>query len=313
MVCILNSNTDPYFNAAAEEFLLKKFDSDCFMLWQNTPSVFIGKHQNAIAEINYHFITHNNIPVIRRLSGGGSVFHDTGNINFSFITHAEKGKAINFQTCLKPIVNFLHSKGVKVEINSRNNLFIGDKKITGTAAHIYKNKVIHHGTLLFDSSEDALLKALEADTIKYSDKAVKSVKSPVTNILQHITQKMNIHEFITALKKALKKYFCVDSEYSFTDPDKAEIEKLSKNKYQTWEWNFGYSPAYSFQNKVIVNNQATEIRLEIKKGIIEKADISGERDFQKIKEIITGLPHQKNILNDALKIPGHENWSDFLF
>lgn len=313
MVCIINSNNDPFFNTAAEEFILKNFSSDCFMLWQNSSSVIVGKHQNALSEIHCDFITLNNIPVIRRLSGGGAVYHDKGNINFSFITRAEKGKAINFLIFLKPIVDFLHSEGVDAEINSRNNLFIGDRKISGTAAHIYKNKVIHHGTLLFDTSEEILFKTLDTDSLKYSGNAVKSVRSPVTNISQHLPLKKNVNEFITDLRNYLTNYFISESKYYFSDSDKIEIENLSKNKYRTWEWNFGYSPPYIFQNKKTLNSFKTEIILEVKKGIIEKVEITGEKEFLKIKDIISGLPHKKETLFNALLKNGLENYIGMLF
>jgi len=296
MVCILNTHTDPYFNAAAEEFLLKQFDRDCFMLWQNTASVFIGKHQNALAEINYGFIKQNNIPVIRRLSGGGTVFHDEGNLNFSFITHAEQGKSINFKFYLKPIVDFLCTIGITSEINPRNNLFIGDRKITGTAAHIYKNKVIHHGTLLYKTNEKNLLLATQNDANKYSDKSVKSVRSNITNISQHIAG-INIHDFIFKLKDFLTTYFKATREYFFSKSDHSEIEKLSQNKYQTWEWNYGYSPAYFFQNKILIQEIETEIKLEVKKGIIESVLFTEELPLSSfIINTITGKAHKEDLL-----------------
>ena len=313
MICVLNSNTDPFFNTASEEYLLKQFETDCFMLWQNTESVFIGKHQNALAEINYKFIELNNIPVIRRLSGGGTVFHDLGNLNFSFITKAEKGKSIEFKTYLKPISEFISSLGIEVEIGPRNNLFIKENKISGTAAHIYKDKVIHHGTLLFNSSKENLLKAIDVPASKYSDKAVKSVKSPVTNISEHLSKSIPINNFIISLNSYIKDFFDSKADHRFNEDEITEINKLSANKYQTWEWNFGYSPSYSFHNKIIINSYEIEIKLEVRKGIIETVVILGNQNFEQIKRVILNLPHRKSTLFENLHKNGFDVWCEYLF
>lgn len=302
MICILSPHTDPYFNTAAEEFIFKNFSEDCLLLWQNSPSIIIGKHQNALAEINCDFIEKNNIPVVRRTSGGGAVFHDLGNVNFSFITTSKTEKAIQFKTFLLPIVNFLQSLGITVQINSRNNLFIDEKKISGTAAHIFKNKTIHHGTLLFNTSEPWLLKSLENHAEKYSDKGVKSVPSQTTNIADHLTCKMEVSDFIKELKKELISYFQITDDYSFSEKEQMEIKALSEKKYRSWEWNYGYSPAYVFKNSISIHNNLFTILLIVNKGIIEKCEIKNNDKNQPHIEIsITGLHHEKKAISSALK------------
>jgi len=302
MICIFNPNTYPYFNTAAEEYIIKNLSDDCLMLWQNSPSVIIGKHQNALAEIDYDFTEKNKIPVIRRISGGGAVFHDLGNINFSFITTPIHGRAIHFKTFLLPIVNFLQSLGLTVQINSKNNLFINEKKISGTAAHLNKNKTIHHGTLLFKTSESWLLRSLENNSGKYSDKGVKSMPSPITNISDHLAYKMDVSDFMKALKTYLIYYFKITDEYLLTEKDISAIKSLSEKKYKTWEWNFGYFPSYCFNNSVTVKNETFVITLNVNKGIIEKCKIKHEGKNQPyIENVLTGLLHEKKAISSALK------------
>lgn len=302
MIYIHNPNTDPYFNTAAEEYIFKNLPDDCLMLWQNSPSVIIGKHQNALAEINCDFIEKNKLPVIRRISGGGAVFHDLGNVNFSFITTSEKAKAIQFKTFLLPIVNFLQSLEITVQINSRNNLFIDEKKISGTAAHIVKNKTIHHGTLLFNTSEPWLLKSLENHAEKYSDKGVKSIPSQTTNITNHLTHKMEVSGFIKELKKELMSYFKITDDYSFSEKEQLEIKALSEKKYRSWEWNYGYSPAYVFKNSISIHNDLFTILLIVNKGIIEECEIKNKNKNQPlIEKSLIGLPHEKKTISSALK------------
>ncbi|MEG0331764.1 MAG: lipoate--protein ligase family protein, partial [Clostridium sp.] len=160
MIFIYNKSTDPYFNLAAEEYVLKNFNDDCFMLWRNSKAVIIGKNQNAIAEINRDYVTSNNIPVVRRLSGGGAVFHDLGNVNFTFITN-DTDDFVNFGKFTEPIIGVLKDNlSINAELSGRNDLTIDSKKFSGNAQYNYKNRVLHHGTLLFSSSIDNISESL---------------------------------------------------------------------------------------------------------------------------------------------------------
>jgi lipoate---protein ligase len=303
MIFIVNSSLDPFFNLSCEEYLLKYFTEECFMLWRNSPSVIVGKHQNTLSEINYDFINKNDIPVIRRLSGGGTVFHDSGNINFTFITNRIQGKGINFPMFLNPIVDLLRFLNIPAIINSRNNVFIGDNKISGTAAHLVKDKVIHHGTLLFKSAINNIDNALKINPQKYSDKSIKSVHSPVTNICNNLTEKMEIIDFIRLLEKKIKQEFAVKTDYSFQIEDIRKIESLVEKKYRTWDWNYGYSPDYKFNNSVIIENTKVDIELHVSKGIIKYAFLS--KDISKINKVqieskLIGQRHEKNDLKYSI-------------
>src|SRR5690554_1158971 len=195
MLCIRLYNNDPYFCLAAEEYLMKNFDQDIFMLWQSDATVVIGKHQNAMGEINYPYVIENGIKVARRISGGGTVFHDAGNLNFAYIKNVESPSQISFSRFVRPIVEALGKLDIKAVVSGRNDLLIDNKKISGNAEHIFKNRVLHHGTLLFDSDLTTLGKSIKVVEGKYQSKAVQSKRSTVTNILPYLKDQMSISTF----------------------------------------------------------------------------------------------------------------------
>lgn len=304
MIEIVNQSVNPYFNIASEEYLLKNFDHDCFMLWRNSPSLIIGKHQNALAEININFVEKNDIKVVRRISGGGTVYHDLGNLNFTFITKHDNNKIINFALYLKPIKEFINNYGINVTLNKRNNLFIGQKKISGTAAHIHKNKIIHHGTLLFSTNIDNLENAINTTSNKFIDKSIKSVNNVVTNINEYLKTKISITEFAEQLSCKINNGFENKEKYFLTENDFVEIDKLVKTKYKTWDWNFGYSPFYSFSKSL--KNNLLSIEANVRNGLIEKIIINENLKIANISIVekkIIGVKHSKNeILSAVMEI-----------
>ena len=205
------------------------------MLWRSRPTVVVGKHQNALAEINHEFVRKNDIPVARRLSGGGTVFHDPGNLNFTFIRTVEKIQEVNFKIFTTPIVEALMKLGVEAYTTGRNDLMIDGKKISGNAEHVHKNRVLHHGTLLFDSQLDALKGALKADLSKFEDKAVQSNRSEVTNIAPFLPDSMSVEDFGNHMFSAISKQMTGYQMYIPTEDDRAAIQKLSDEKYRTWD------------------------------------------------------------------------------
>ena len=183
MLCVNNIYTDPYFNMAMEEYFLKNFTENIFILWRNEPAVIVGKHQNSLAEINVDYVTEKGIKVVRRLTGGGAVFHDLGNINFTFI---ENGSKPDFQKFTRPILDVLIDLGVDARFEGRNDLTIGGRKFSGNAIAVWKNRTLEHGTLLFSAVMEDLSGALKVNPLKFEDKAVKSTRSRVTNISEHL-------------------------------------------------------------------------------------------------------------------------------
>lgn len=303
MICINRPETDPYFNIAAEEYILKNYTEDVMMLWQSEPSVVIGKHQNTFNEINHNLIEEKNIPVVRRISGGGTVYHDLHNLNYSLIrTGKRKDRLIDFREFLKPVIIFLSTLGIEAVFKGKNNLFIEDSKISGNAAHVYKQRVLHHGTLLFDSDITALQIVIHPPDLMVMDKAVQSVRSDVTNIARHLKREMTIESFKSLLQEYLMSHHKITEVSNLSKSDQQAINTLVKEKYGTWHWNYGYSPVYSFNNKSI----GEQVNIEVKNGLIVKATF--QSDYAREIDLagkINGLPHRKTeiiqLLNEQLE------------
>lgn len=304
MICILRTETDPYFNLAAEEYVLHEFTDDCFMLWRNKPSVIVGKHQNTLAEINHNYLILNNIKVVRRISGGGAVFHDPGNINFTFIMNGEPGQLVDFRRFTKPIIDVLATLGIEAKFEGRNDLTIDGRKFSGNAEHVYKNRVLHHGTLLFEASLTNLTDALNVDPDKFRDKAIKSVRSRVTNISEHLKQPIAIEEFIALVLNHVLEIYPDAQRYEFSETDRTKIRELVKSKYETWEWNFGYSPKYNFRKPIKTNGGKVEFSFDVQNGIIQHAFIHGDffshADIHDLEKALTGVPHREKEVLELL-------------
>lgn len=313
MLCIRLNNTNPFFCLAAEEFLLKNFSDDIFMLWQSENTIVVGKHQNLLAEINYQFVHENNITVARRISGGGTVFHDAGNINFSFIKNVKSPAEISFKQFTEPVVEALAKLGVTATTSGRNDLLVEGKKISGNAEHVFKNRVLHHGTLLFNSDLKNLGQAIKVVPGKYESKAVQSNRSEVANISSFLKQEMDIDKFIQFLIDVqLKK--SDNTIYHFNESDLHKIAVLKTEKFLIWEWNFGYSPKYSFTNEVKIDDKILKIELNVKKGIIEVCKISGDYFSKEIgKSLSAKLLNKKHFFEDINAIVRDEKLAFIFF
>ncbi len=305
MLIIRRHNTDPWFNLATEEYVLKNFEEDSFMLWRNEPSIIVGKHQNTLAEINVDYVKQNNIKVVRRLSGGGAVFHDLGNLNFTFIQKGEKESLIDFRKYTEPILEVLQKLGIDARFEGRNDLTIDGKKFSGNAEHIWKNRVLHHGTLLFSAVMTDLTQALNVDPKKFQDKAVKSVRSRVTNISEHLTTPMDVLQFSELIEKHILEKYPDSKFYDLTDDDHDHIHELVRLKYSTWEWNFGYSPQYNFKKVVRTERSGTiEFDLDVHNGQIRHirffGDYFNKSDTEELERMMTGIPHNADEIRKRL-------------
>ncbi len=305
MLCIQRDYTDPYFNLAAEEYVLKSIVDDVFMLWQNSPCIIVGKHQNTLAEINTDWVERHNIPVVRRISGGGTVFHDLGNLNFTFIRNAVDDNLVDFRKFTDPIIAILQELGLDARFEGRNDITLNGKKISGNAEHVFRRRVLHHGTLLFSARLNDLSKALKVSEAKFRDKAVKSVRSRVTNISEHLSQKMDINTFKALIEARLAERYDNVKFITFSPDDVEAINKLVKEKYATWEWNFGYSPRYSFSKTVVTKGGSLQFNLDVHNGTIKHAKIYGDyfgiRETEEIEQMLSNLPHQPEAIKQALK------------
>lgn len=309
MLFIKRENRDPYINIATEEYVLKEIEEDTFMIWRNDPSIIIGKHQNASGEINHAFVEQHNLPVIRRITGGGTVYHDPGNINYSFTSRGDRTKLIDFKKHTRPILNFMKETGINASFEGKSNLCIDGLKFSGNAAHVYKDKVLHHGTLLFSANLNMLEEAIQTYEERYVDKSVRSIRSRVTNISDHLPYPMTVEDFMQKIFTFMIGYFDITQPYEFTQKDLRRIQKLAAEKYQRKDWNFGYSPKYEFKNKLYYNDKCINIQIFAKDGLIIKAVIENAEGmrYYHIENILTDLQHIKLIIRNELKIHTFED------
>lgn len=311
MLLISNNNTNPYFNLAMEEYFLKNTTEDVFMLWRNENAIIVGKNQNTLSEINYEYVKENKIKVVRRQSGGGAVFHDLGNINFTFIS-CNNNSFSDFKRFTMPIIDALKDLNIHAEFSGRNDLLIDNRKFSGNAQYNYKNKVMHHGTLLFSSQINDLSKALKVKPSKFEGKGVKSVQSRVTNISNHLEKDMTVLEFKDYLMNFINNKDENNHFYKLTDNDINEINKLVDEKYSTWQWNFGHSPKYSFNNEVKYVGGNIEFSLDVAKGLITHikffGDFFGKKDVSYIEDLLKNVAHDESAIKSALS---HVNIDDY--
>lgn len=307
MKFILNTSTNPFYNLALEEYVLKNADisQDYFIIWQNEPTIVIGKYQNALNEINTEFVKQNNINVVRRISGGGAVYHDMGNINFTFITKYDEKLLLDFKKFTVPVIYALGKLNIEAGVSGRNDIQIGEKKISGNAQHIYKDRFLHHGTLLFNSELENVVKSLNVDKDKIISKGIASVKSRITNIKDHLKSDISVDEFKRILISNIYEFNrTIIEEHKLSDKDVLEIEKLRKEKYETWEWNYGVSPEFDYKNSMRFEGGKIETLLNIVDGSIRECKIYGDflglLDINEIEKRMIDLKYREEDIDKFL-------------
>lgn len=269
MLKIYDTGTDARWNLAAEEYLLHRFSEPVFRLWRNADSIIIGRHQNAYAEIDLEYVREHGIKVVRRMTGGGAVFHDLGNVNYSFFN-------LRGQDFTEPVISALAALGLSAGKSGRNDILLDGRKISGTAAFRQGDRLLQHGTLLFSASMASLSKALRPRPEKFADKAVKSTVSRVTNISEHLSYPMSVEEFFDAIFRAVDPE---GEEYSYNAEDLKGIDALYREKYATEEWNFGKAPAYSLSKVKKFPAGLVELYLKVEEGRIADLQIAGDYFF----------------------------------
>lgn len=301
---ILNKSLDPYFNLALDEYAMKHIDvdEDFFFLWQNAPSVIIGKNQNTAEEINQKFIDQNGIKVARRVSGGGAVYHDLGNLNFTFVISVDDPGKVNYKKYVQPIIDALESMGIKAEASGRNDILVDGLKISGNAQRMANGKLMHHGTIMFDLNIENMVKALNVDPDKITSKGVKSVRSRVTNIKEHLTHG-DIHEFWDNLHYYLSNKG-QDQEILLTEDDIAKIQAEAESKFSTWDWIYGASPEFNLKNSKRFSGGRLETLMNVVEGKIASirfvGDYLGLEDVSEVENQLMGVRFDRSDVDGIL-------------
>ena len=295
MLYLESPTRDPYFNLALEEYLFEELGRSrpCFMLWQNDNTIVVGKYQNTAEEINQAFVDAHHIRVARRLSGGGAVYHDKGNLNFTFVVDQGSNPAFNFKIFVQPVVEALARFGVHAEFTGRNDLTIDGMKFSGNAQYARRGRLLHHGCIMLDSNLTSVADALRVKEAKFASKAVKSVRSRVTTINAHAPAPISMADF----KGALRACAMASGElepYALTEADVLAVQKLRDEKYATWAWNYGFSPPYDMVRERKFPAGLVTAHLSAEGGKIKAVrlygDFFGSGELGELESAMAGLP-----------------------
>ena len=300
---IETGSLDACYNLAFEQYLLEhKTEGKWLMLWQNANTVVIGMNQNAAEEINADFVKAHNITVVRRMTGGGAVYHDLGNLNYSFITDTGDKSSLSIEQFSRPVCRALESLGLKASVGGRNDIIVEGKKVSGVAQRIYKGRILHHGTLLFRSDADMIAGSLNADPSKFESKSSKSVRSRVGNICDFLSEDMSFEQFRDEIKRQLSLEGA--AECSLREDELEQIRRNADEKYRSWEWTYGRSPKYTFKNKARFPGGSIEVRLFVSGGIIKEAAFSGDymavTDSGDAERALSGVKFNREDVLEAL-------------
>ena len=323
MLFVDNQNqTDPRINLAIEEHLLRnvRLEEPILLFYINAPSVIIGRNQNTLEEIDPDYVEAQGIHVVRRLSGGGAVYHDAGNLNFSFITNG-KEDLHNFAKFTDPVIRVLNDLGVPAELHGRSDIFVAGKKVSGNAQYLTRNRMFSHGTLLFDSNLEELLRAINPRQVAIESKAVQSIRSFVTNIRDHLPESMDIQQLKEAILRGVFDGGPV-ATYALTDDDWAQIEQIRAERYATWEWNIGRSPRFTVQKSERFPIGKVDARIDVERGRIKQVklygDFMGRREAAELEAQFVGKRYERGALAAVLQqiditdYLGDLPWSDLL-
>lgn len=308
MIFIENEgNTNPRLNLALEEYALRNFsaENDYLLFYINEPSIIIGRNQNTLEEINHEYVEKNKIHVVRRVSGGGAVYHDHGNLNFSFITNHDVKSLNNFKKFTAPVIKMLNSLGLNAELKGRNDIQVDEKKISGTAQFSTGKRMVSHGTLLFDTDLGEVVNALNVKMSKIESKGHKSVRSRVANISEFLQRPMKIEDFRSLLLEGLYEESEPFESYHLTAEEWKAVHQLKEEKYDSWDWNYGRSPKFNIKRSKRFPVGEIDLRIFVEKGHIKEfkifGDFFGKEPVENLERLLEGARYEKENISELLK------------
>lgn len=304
MLLVKDENHDPSRNIAMDAYMLGGMKEEVVRLWRNNKAVIIGRNQNAVEEIDLDFVKEHDVTVVRRLSGGGAVFHDLGNICFTFVTPYSDGDFNNYAKFTAPVRDYLRTLGVEAELSGRNDITVDGMKISGNAQTVQNGRIMSHGTLMFSLNVSDLVGALRPKDLKIQSKGIKSVRSRVTNISSHLKTPMTVEEFQDGLEQYLLEHIPGLTPYTFTDEDNAAIDRLVEERFNNWDWNFGHSPDCDIRHSQRFDCGIVEAALRLENGRIARISIYGDffgiQDKSGLEQALVGVRYDRQAIEQAL-------------
>lgn len=307
MRVVINPSTNPYFNVALDSWLVREAppDHDYVMLWQNRPAVIIGRFQNTHEEVNVDYAEAHDVAIVRRMSGGGAVYHDLGNLNFSMVVSTENRPFNDYPAFTQPVIETLAHYGVKAELTGRNDVTLEGQKFSGNAQYRTPTRLLHHGTILFDEDLDTVPRVLNVRQDKIESKGIKSVRSRVTNVKPYLPTEVAFDDFRATLIHYIGQHNGgLHGELVLTPDQIARVDTLVAERFGQWDWNFGQSPPFNYRGRERFARGDLEVRVAVTRGRIEAitiyGDFLGDHDIDPLIVALTGVEYSRSALTAAL-------------
>ena len=299
-----NTCTDPYFNMAFDEYCLEhlSLEEPVFYLWQNRPSVIMGANQEVNTEVNLAYLKEHDIALVRRVTGGGTVYHDLGNLNYTIVGQTEN-LDYDYPKYTHCILKALQTLGIHATLSGRNDILVDNKKVSGLAKRVCKNRLMVHGTLMFNVNLEVLTEVLCPPLTKLQSKGIASVRSRVANLKEFFPQTMDISSFKQHLEDILSNHY-TDPEVVLEEKDLAQIKQLAQQKFAQWEWIYGHSPKATLTHSARMACGTVAIHLSIEKNRIASCrfggDFLGYLPTSGLEEMLIGIPYDTESIQKCL-------------